>query len=88
MRGAFQRFPGGLVPENDWNALRQCVEQHLGLLQIERVEAFGELAVNRSKKFVGLMRLTLIAPEPPPQHPEPEPIDPLEAVGLRSLFMA
>jgi hypothetical protein len=32
------------------------------------------------------MRLSLIAPEPPPQHPEPEPIDTLEAVQLWAMY--
>jgi hypothetical protein len=32
----------------------QLVDESLGLLQIERVEAVGEPAVNRSKQFVEL----------------------------------
>jgi hypothetical protein len=32
-------------------------EQRLGLFQIERVEAFGEPAVDRSEKLAGLIRL-------------------------------
>ena len=35
-----------------------------GLFQIERVEAFGKPVIDRSKKFAGLIPLTLIAPEP------------------------
>jgi hypothetical protein len=35
----------------------QLIEQRLGLFQIERVEAFGELAVDRSEKIAGLIRL-------------------------------
>jgi hypothetical protein len=35
--------------------------EHLGLFQIERVEAFGEPAVDRSEKLAGLIPLTLIA---------------------------
>src|SRR4029077_5302880 len=34
------------------------------LLQIARVEAFGEPAVDRSEKIASLIPLTLIAPEP------------------------
>ena len=34
----------------------QLVEQRLRLLQIERVETFGEPAVNRRKKFASLLR--------------------------------
>ena len=33
-------------------------------LQIERVEALGEPAVDRSEKIAGLIPLALIAPEP------------------------
>ena len=47
---------------------RQLVEQRLGLLQIERVEAFGEPAVDRSEQFASLLRLPLIAPEPRHAH--------------------
>jgi hypothetical protein len=35
----------------------QLVEQRLGLLQIERVEAFGEPAIRRSKQLASLLRL-------------------------------
>jgi hypothetical protein len=42
----------------------QLVEQHLRLFQIERVEAFGEPAVDRSEKLAGLLLLALVAPEP------------------------
>ena len=48
--------------------LRQLVEQRLRLFQIERVEAFGEPAVDRSEQFAGLLRLPLIAPEPRHAH--------------------
>jgi hypothetical protein len=41
----------------------QLVEQSLGLLQIERVEAFGEPAVDRSEQIAGLVSLPLIAPQ-------------------------
>ena len=35
----------------------------LGLLQIERIEPFGEPAVDRCEKLAGLIPLALIAPE-------------------------
>jgi hypothetical protein len=41
----------------------QPVEERLGLLQIARVEAFGEPAVDRSEKLACLIPLALIAPE-------------------------
>ena len=34
----------------------QLTEQSLGLLQIERVEALGEPAIDRSEKIAGLER--------------------------------
>jgi hypothetical protein len=43
---------------------RQLIEQRLRFLQIERVEALGEPAVDRSEKIAGLILLALIAPEP------------------------
>jgi PAS domain-containing protein len=43
---------------------RERVEQRLGLLQIERVEAFGEPAIDRREKIVGLLPLAVIAPKP------------------------
>jgi len=39
----------------------QLVEQHLGLLQIERVEAFGKPAIDRSENIAGFIPLALIA---------------------------
>jgi hypothetical protein len=42
----------------------QLLEQRLRLLQIERVETFGEPAVDRSEQIEGLIPLALIAPEP------------------------
>ena len=35
----------------------QLVEQRLSLLQIERVETFGEPAIDRSEKSAGLLSL-------------------------------
>ena len=46
----------------------QLIEQRLRLFQIERIEPFGEPAVDRSKKIAGLIPLTLIAPEPRHAH--------------------
>jgi hypothetical protein len=43
--------------------LRQIVEQRLRLLQIARVEAFGEPAIDRREKIASLLRLFLIALE-------------------------
>jgi hypothetical protein len=54
------------TPKSPWSASasrRQLVEQLLGLFQIERVEAFGEPAIDRSEKIAGLIPLALIAPE-------------------------
>ena len=42
---------------------RQLLEQRLRLLQIVRVEPFGEPAVDRSEQFAGLLRLALVTPE-------------------------
>ena len=42
----------------------RLTEQRLRLLQIERVKAFGEPAVNRNKQFASL----LAAPEPREAH--------------------
>ena len=44
-------------------ALRQRIEQDLRVLQINRVKAFGEPTIDRSKKIAGLTPLALIAPE-------------------------
>ena len=56
--------------KNERSALscRQLVEQRLSLLQIERIEPFGEPAVNRSEKFASLLLLALVAPEPRHAH--------------------
>ena len=45
--------------ENIVSALRQLVEQRLGLLQIERVKPFGKSAVDRRKKLASLLSLAL-----------------------------
>ena len=44
-------------------SLRQRVEQSLPLLQIERVKAFREPAVDRSEQFASLLHLALVTPE-------------------------
>ena len=46
----------------------QLVEQDLSLLQIERVEAFGEPAIDRSEKIAGVLPLAQIALEPRHAH--------------------
>src|SRR6202040_2992409 len=53
-----------------WPALscRQLVEESLCLLQIERIETFGEPAVDRSEKLASLIPLALIAPQPGHAH--------------------
>ena len=38
----------------------QFIEQRLGFLQIERVETFGEPAVDRGEKIAGLLLFTLV----------------------------
>ena len=69
-RAAIVRSPRGRV-DGRYAALRgrfeitglsgaQLTEQCLRLLQIERVKAFGEPAVDRSEKIVGLIPLVLI----------------------------
>ena len=40
------------------------IEQRLRFLQIERVEAFGEPAIDRSEKRAGRIPFALIAPQP------------------------
>src|SRR5271169_3683600 len=49
-------------------ARRQLLQQCLRLLQIKRVEALGEPAVDRSEQIAGLISLALIAPEPRHAH--------------------
>jgi hypothetical protein len=46
----------------------QLIKQRLGLLQIERVEAFAEPVIDRSEKIAGLIPFALIAPEPRHAH--------------------
>jgi hypothetical protein len=53
--------------QNSLSVVR-LVEQRLGFLQIERVEAFGEPVVDRRQKIAGLLSLAVIAPEPRQAH--------------------
>jgi len=46
----------------------QLIEQDLRLLEIERVEAFGELILDQSEEFAGRSPLALVAPEPRHAH--------------------
>ncbi len=55
-------------PFRNWLSGVQLIEQRLGLFQIERVKTFIEPAVDRSEQFAGLLRLSLIAPEPRHAH--------------------
>jgi hypothetical protein len=42
----------------------QRVEQRLGLLQIERIEALREPAIDRPQEIAGVVAFALVAPEP------------------------
>jgi hypothetical protein len=57
LRSGKAECPRGIVSDG------QLLEL-LSLLQIERIEAFGEPVVDRSEKLAGLIPLALIAPEP------------------------
>ena len=61
------------VPKLDWHVeaqrqtsdlLSQVVEQRLRVLQIARVEAFGEPGVERGEEGAGFIALALALPEP------------------------
>src|SRR5208282_4454512 len=54
---------GPLTARNGTTSLRQFVEQSLGLLQVERVEAFLEPAMDWSEKLARLRPPAPIAPE-------------------------
>jgi CreA protein len=49
-------------------ALRQCLQQRLGILEIGRVEALGEPAVDRRQQVVSLLALTLLLPQASEAH--------------------
>jgi hypothetical protein len=42
-------------------SLRQLVEQHLGLLEVRRVEALGEPALDRREEVAGFSVAALVA---------------------------
>ena len=42
----------------------QVVERRFGFLQVHRIEALGEPAIDWSEKIVGLLSFALIAPQP------------------------
>jgi hypothetical protein len=44
-------------------ALRQCVQQRLGVLEVGGVEALGEPAVDRCQQLVGFRALVLALPQ-------------------------
>jgi hypothetical protein len=67
--GAVASSPSGVRRSVPWpNLASQFVQQRLCVLQIERIEPFGEPAVDRSEKLASLIPLALIAPEPRHAH--------------------
>jgi hypothetical protein len=50
-----------------WPLSSQCVEQCLGLLQIERIEPFSEPAIDRGEKIASLIPFALTAPPSGPK---------------------
>jgi hypothetical protein len=69
--GGLSAMPIANLPSAADPSARSCpqlVEQGLGPLQIERVEAFGKPAVDPSEKFAGLIPFALIAPQPRHAH--------------------
>ena len=48
--------------------LGKLTKQNLRVFQIERIEAFGEPAIDRSKKLASLIPFPLVAPEPRHAH--------------------
>src|SRR4029453_2048365 len=59
-------------------ALRQSIEQRLGLLQIHGVEPFGEPAIERRQQLVRFVPLALLLPEATEAHGGPQ----LQRFGL------
>src|SRR5262252_2758031 len=49
-------------------ALRQCLQQHLGLLEVGGVKPLGEPAVDRRQQRAGLSTLPLMLPQPTQAH--------------------
>ena len=61
------------VPEAKVAALsRQLLQQRLRLLQVGRVKALGEPAVDRGEQIVGFGALVLLLPEPTQAHGRPQ----------------
>src|SRR5262249_23574908 len=58
----------GTIPGPSDSSRRQLLQQRLRLLQIERIEALGKPAVDRSEQFASLLRLPPITPEPRHAH--------------------
>jgi hypothetical protein len=56
----------GCNPPRDSSAfaLREFLQQHLGLLEVSRVKALGEPAVDRRQQLVGCCALALALPQP------------------------
>jgi hypothetical protein len=52
----------------DCERSRQLIEQRLGLLQIQRVKALSEPAIDWREKIVSLLSLALVAPQPSHAH--------------------
>jgi CBS-domain-containing membrane protein len=53
-------------------ALCQRLQQGLGLLQVSRVKALGEPAVDRRQQLVGISTLALLLPEATEAHGGPQ----------------
>src|SRR5262245_16837806 len=49
-------------------ALRQCLQQRLSFLEIGRVKALGEPAIDRGQQLVRLRAFTLLLPEATEAH--------------------
>src|SRR5262249_39229070 len=63
VRSASNRLSAVLAPSTCQAGTLELLQQRLGLLQVERVEAFAEPAVDRREKIASCISLTLIAPE-------------------------
>ena len=48
--------------------LRECLQQRLGLLEVCRVKALGELVIDRHEQFVCLGALALLLPQAAQAH--------------------
>src|SRR5262249_61165924 len=56
------------LPTSNCTVSSQLVDQPLGPLQLQIIEALGEPAMNWGEKIVGLLSFTLIAPQPRHAH--------------------